>query len=98
MTMLVPAIGLGAGVLSGLFGIGGGPIIVPALAFLAGKPILAATGTSRGALLLPVGALGAIEYYRKGNLDVRTSLSSRWGCSWGSGSARTSPTPSGRSS
>jgi uncharacterized protein len=74
MTMLFLAIGVGAGVLSGLFGIGGGLIIVPALAFLAGKPILAATGTSLGALLLPVGLLGAIEYHRNGNLDIRASM------------------------
>ena len=33
-----------------------------------------ATGTSLGALLLPVGALGALTYWRNGNLDVRTSL------------------------
>ena len=67
-------IGLGAGVLSGLFGIGGGIIIVPALIFLAKMPPIAATGTSLGALLLPVGALGAYAYYRAGNIDVRASL------------------------
>lgn len=74
MTFLFLAVGLGAGVLSGLFGIGGGVVIVPALAFIARMPILTATGTSLGSLLLPVGLLGAIEYYRNGNLDVRASL------------------------
>lgn len=68
------AIGLGAGVLSGLFGIGGGIVIVPALVLLARMPALTATGTSLGALLLPVGALGAWTYYRAGNLNVRASL------------------------
>ena len=67
-------IGLGAGVLSGLFGIGGGVLIVPALMFLAGMKPITATGTSLGALLLPVGALGAYEYYRRGSLDMRASL------------------------
>ena len=67
-------IGLGAGVLSGLFGIGGGVLIVPALMFVAGMKPITATGTSLGALLLPVGALGAYEYYRRGNLDLRASL------------------------
>jgi uncharacterized protein len=67
-------IGLGAGVLSGLFGIGGGVLIVPALMFVAGMKPITATGTSLGALLLPVGALGAYEYYRRGNLDMRASL------------------------
>ena len=74
MTMLYILIGVGAGVLSGLFGIGGGVIIVPALLYVARMSQLTATGTSLGALLLPVGALGAWEYYRTGNLDVRAAL------------------------
>ena len=68
------AIGLGAGVLSGLFGIGGGIVIVPALLFFAKVSPSTATGTSLGALLLPVGALGAWEYWRNGHLNVRASL------------------------
>jgi uncharacterized membrane protein YfcA len=74
MTMLYILIGVGAGVLAGLFGIGGGVVIVPALLYFARMTPLAATGTSLGALLLPVGALGAWEYYRTGNLDVRVAL------------------------
>jgi hypothetical protein len=73
MTILYIIIGLAAGVLSGLFGIGGGVVIVPALLFFAEMTPLAATGTSLGALLLPVGALGAWTYYRAGNLDMRAS-------------------------
>jgi uncharacterized membrane protein YfcA len=73
MTILYIIIGLAAGVLSGLFGIGGGVVIVPALLFFAEMTPLAATGTSLGALLLPVGALGAWTYYRTGNLDIRAS-------------------------
>jgi len=68
------AIGVGAGVLSGLFGIGGGVVIVPALLLIAKMNPITATGTSLGALLLPVGALGAYEYYRRGDLQVSTSL------------------------
>jgi uncharacterized membrane protein YfcA len=67
-------IGLGAGVLSGLFGIGGGVVIVPALIFIARMQPQTATGTSLAALLLPVGALGAWEYYRSGNLNVAAGL------------------------
>jgi len=74
MTLLFLAIGLAAGVLSGLFGIGGGIVIVPALLYFARMLPSTATGTSLGALLLPVGALGAWEYYKNGNLDVRASL------------------------
>ena len=67
-------IGLGAGVLSGLFGIGGGIVIVPALLFFAKYQPQMATGTSLGALLLPVGALGAWQYWKAGNLEWRASL------------------------
>ena len=74
MTMIYILIGAGAGVLAGLFGIGGGVVIVPALLYFARMSPLTATGTSLGALLLPVGLLGALEYYRNGHLDVRASL------------------------
>ena len=74
MTLIFIAIGLAAGVLAGLFGIGGGILIVPALTQFAKMPFKQAVGTSLGALLLPVGLLGAITYYRSGNLDPRASL------------------------
>jgi uncharacterized membrane protein YfcA len=62
-------IGLLAGVLSGLFGIGGGVVIVPALIFVAHMKPEMATGTSLASLLLPVGALGAWHYYRHGFVE-----------------------------
>lgn len=65
------ALGLLAGVLSGLFGIGGGLVIVPAFALGFKLPIHRAIGTSLAALLLPVGFLGAWEYWRRGDVDVR---------------------------
>ena len=74
MILTLVLVGLAAGVLSGLFGIGGGVLIVPALVYFAGMSIKTATGTSLGALLLPVGLLGALTYYRAGNLDTRASL------------------------
>jgi uncharacterized membrane protein YfcA len=74
MPLIFVAVGLAAGVLSGLFGIGGGVLIVPALIFFAKLQPIAATGTSLGALLLPVGALGAYEYYKRGNLNIPASL------------------------
>lgn len=67
-------IGLGAGVFSGLFGLGGGVVIVPALIFLAKMEPQTATGTSLAALLLPVGALGAYEYYKQGHLNLVAAL------------------------
>jgi uncharacterized membrane protein YfcA len=57
-------IGLVGGVLSGMFGIGGGIVIVPALVAL-GFTQREASGTSLAALLLPVGLLGVIEYARR---------------------------------
>jgi uncharacterized protein len=67
-------IGLAAGVFSGLFGLGGGIVIVPALMFLARMEPQTATGTSLAALLLPVGALGAYEYYKHGHLNMVAAL------------------------
>jgi uncharacterized membrane protein YfcA len=74
MNLIYLAIGLAAGLLSGLFGIGGGILIVPALLFVARMPPSTATGTSLGALLLPVGALGAWEYHKHGHVHVTASL------------------------
>lgn len=75
MLLIFIGIGLAAGVLSGMFGIGGGVLIVPALIYFAKMPIKMATGSSLGALLLPVGLLGAWAYHQAGNIDWRASLS-----------------------
>ncbi len=64
------AVGIVAGILSGLFGIGGGLIIIPALILFFGMEQHLAQGTSLGALLLPVGLLGFLEYYRHGNVNL----------------------------
>lgn len=66
-------IGVAAGVFAGLFGIGGGIIIVPSLILLAGFPLVKATGTSLAAILLPVGILGVVAYYRAKVIDIRAS-------------------------
>jgi uncharacterized protein len=71
--VLIAIIGLTGGVLSGLFGIGGGLVIVPALILVAGFPIATAAGTSLAALLLPVGLFGALEYYRAGHVEVQAA-------------------------
>jgi uncharacterized membrane protein YfcA len=74
MSLLFLAIGLAGGLLSGLFGIGGGILIVPALLVFAKMPPATATGTSLGSLLLPVGALGAWEYYRNGHVNIGAAM------------------------
>ena len=63
-------VGIAAGVLAGMFGIGGGLIIVPALAILYGLKQHEAVGTSLGALLLPVGALSAWVYWKNGQVNI----------------------------
>ncbi len=72
--VLIAVIGLAGGILSGLFGIGGGLVIVPGLIVLVGFPVAKAAGTSLAALLLPVGLFGALEYYRAGQVDVRAAV------------------------
>jgi uncharacterized membrane protein YfcA len=67
-------IGISAGICAGMFGIGGGLIIVPALVFFYAMTQHAAVGTSLGAILLPVGALSAWVYWKNGNLNITYSL------------------------
>ena len=63
------AIGCCVGFISGLVGIGGGIIMIPALMFVAGFPQLTATGTSLAVLIMPVGLAAIIQYYRSGNSE-----------------------------
>src|SRR5690349_21975290 len=66
---LVAVLGLAAGVISGLFGVGGAIVIIPGLVLLAKLPQHTANGTSLAALLLPVGILGVLEYNRRGQVN-----------------------------
>lgn len=68
------AIGVAAGLLSGLFGIGGGIIIVPLLLIMMKMHPTTATGTSLMAMLLPVGALAVWEYHKSGHVNVAGGL------------------------
>jgi len=72
--LLLLIIGLAAGFLSGLIGIGGGIILVPALVFLLGLTQKQAQGTSLGVLLLPVGALAVWQYYKQGHINFNYIL------------------------
>jgi len=66
-------IGVLAGILAGMFGIGGGVVIVPALILISSFTIVEANGTSLAALLLPVGILAVISYYRAGLINIKIS-------------------------
>ncbi len=69
--MILILIGLAAGMLSGMIGVGGGIVIVPALVYFLALSQKDAQGTSLGLLLLPVGILGVIQYYKQGHVDLK---------------------------
>jgi uncharacterized membrane protein YfcA len=64
-------IGLAAGILGGMVGVGGGLIVVPALVYFLGYSQHAAQGTSLGLLVLPVAVLGMMNYYKAGHVDFK---------------------------
>jgi len=74
MLLILLIIGLASGALSGLVGVGGGIIIVPALVYFLAFSQKEAQGTSLGILLLPVGILGVLQYYKQGQIDLRVVL------------------------
>ncbi|MBA4198287.1 MAG: permease [Chitinophaga sp.] len=74
MLLLLIVIGLASGMLSGMVGVGGGLIIVPALIFFLAFSQKEAQGTSLGILLLPVGILGVLQYYKQGYVDIKVVL------------------------
>ncbi|MBW4683445.1 MAG: sulfite exporter TauE/SafE family protein [Microcoleus vaginatus WJT46-NPBG5] len=67
-------IGLVAGVAGGMFGIGGGAIMVPAMVLLLSLDQKLATGTSLAAQVLPIGIFGAIVYHRNNNLNIKHAI------------------------
>lgn len=69
--IIVILIGIAAGMLSGLVGIGGGLVIVPALVYFLGFSQHTAQGTSLAMILLPVGIFAVIFYYKQGHVDVK---------------------------
>jgi uncharacterized protein len=71
LILIVILIGIAAGMLSGMVGIGGGLIIVPALVYFLGMSQHTAQGTSLGLILLPVGILAVMTYYKQGHVDVK---------------------------
>ncbi len=72
--VILVMIGLMAGVLSGLLGLGGAIIIIPALVFFLGMDQYSAQGTSLATLLLPIGLLAVINYYKAGELNIKYAM------------------------
>ncbi|MBM3286936.1 MAG: sulfite exporter TauE/SafE family protein [Candidatus Eisenbacteria bacterium] len=75
VTQLLGLIGVGllAGVLAGLAGVGGGIVIVPLLVFIFGFSQHMAQGTSLAVLIPPIGLLAMLQYYRKGEVDLKAA-------------------------
>jgi len=73
-SILSVLIGLAAGVSSGFFGIGGAVILIPVLIYVFKFSQHLAQGTALAALLLPVGILAVIKYYKSGNVDIQVAL------------------------
>ena len=67
-------IGFAAGIAGGMFGIGGGAIMVPAMVLLLGMGQKLSTGTSIIAQIFPIGILAAVVYYRAGNVNIRQGV------------------------
>jgi uncharacterized membrane protein YfcA len=63
-------LGVGAGILSGIFGIGGGTVLIPALIYLYGLTQHQAQGTTLAVMVPPIGLLAALRYYYSGNVRL----------------------------
>lgn len=72
--LILLAVGLAAGFLSGMVGIGGGIIIVPVLVYFFGFTQHQAQGTTLFMFLLPIGILGVMNYHKQGYVDYKTAL------------------------
>lgn len=74
MIIILLLVGIAAGILGGMVGIGGGIIIVPALVYFLGFSQLNAQGTSLALIMFPVGILGVLQYYKQGHVDFNVVL------------------------
>ncbi|MCX5782021.1 MAG: TSUP family transporter [Elusimicrobia bacterium] len=74
VVLLSILIGLVAGVFSGLLGIGGGLILIPALILIFKMSQQTAQGTTLALMVLPIGLLAAITYYKSGNVNLVVGL------------------------
>lgn len=74
MNLFLAVLGIAVGALSGLFGIGGGVLILPSLVFLCGFSQKTATGTTLAMLLPPIGVLAFLEYYKNNYVNVPAAV------------------------
>jgi uncharacterized membrane protein YfcA len=74
MLIILVGIGLVTGIMAGIFGIGGGLIVIPALVFILGFSQHSAQGTSLAMMLPPIGLIAAINYYKAGFVNIKFAL------------------------
>lgn len=67
-------LGVTVGAVSGLFGLGGGAVLIPALILFYGMSQRLAQGTSLATLLLPIGAFACWEYWKAGEVNLRLAV------------------------
>lgn len=72
--ILLLIVGAAAGLVSGLLGVGGGVVIIPALLYIFGMSQHQAQGTSLALLSIPVALSGAYNYYKSGFVDIKMVL------------------------
>jgi uncharacterized membrane protein YfcA len=72
--LILLGIGIFAGILSGMIGVGGGIVIVPALIYFLGLTQMEAQGTSIALMLPPIGVLAAMNYQKTGNLEWKYAM------------------------
>jgi uncharacterized membrane protein YfcA len=72
--LILTGIGLAAGILGGMVGLGGGLIIIPGLVMLLGLTQKEAQGTSVAVMLPPIGILAVINYYKGGYVNMKFAL------------------------
>jgi uncharacterized membrane protein YfcA len=67
---IIPLIGFVSGTLSGMFGIGGGVILIPVLVYICGLSQHDAQGTTLAAMVPPIGLLAALKYWQSGHVNI----------------------------
>jgi uncharacterized membrane protein YfcA len=72
--LLLTIIGLVVGFFGGMFGVGGGVILIPALVYIIGMEQHTAQGTSVAILLPPIGIIAAYNYYRAGHVNIKYAI------------------------
>jgi uncharacterized protein len=74
MLLILLALGAVTGAMAGLFGIGGGIVVIPALVLILGFSQQTAQGTSLAMMLPPIGLIAVFNYYKAGYVDIKIAL------------------------